>query len=82
MCVNVQRTAEAYGWRVLEWIDVFKVGADTTDVKRTGCPTADWPDKGEERLGIGSCQQTFVQGPPVGKHASAHCTNAGIFRSC
>jgi hypothetical protein len=34
----------------VEWIDVFKVGADTKDVKRTGCPTADCPDKGEERL--------------------------------
>jgi hypothetical protein len=52
--VNLQITAEAYdvaeGWRVVEWIDMFKVGADTTDVKGTGCPTADWPDKGEERL--------------------------------
>jgi len=25
------------------------LGVDTKDVK-TGCPTADWPDKGEERL--------------------------------
>jgi len=29
---------------------MFKVGADIEDVKRTGCPAADWPDKGEGRL--------------------------------
>ena len=53
MCVNLQITTKAYDvaerLSVLGWTDVFKVGADTKDVK-TGCPTADWPDKGEERL--------------------------------
>lgn len=54
MRVNLQITTKAYDVAetssVLVWIDVFKVGADTKDVKRTGCPTADWPDEGEERL--------------------------------
>jgi hypothetical protein len=51
-------------WSVLEWIDVFKVDADTKDVKRTGCPTADWLNKGEETVWelVHVNRQLIVQG--------------------